>query len=376
LAHSIRRESGLVDKLIAKFSSSRWNTRPLYSGLRSTISQLHRQHNLQLVEMEESFGWAKMLAGRIPIPIVIRLHGPWCLNGVANGVVQDSEFYRRVAIEKAGILAADAISGPSSDVIDRTRAYYQIALQGATVIPNPVDVVPEAERWQFQACDRDRILFVGRFDRHKGGETMIDAFRLVLSQRPAARLDFVGPDDGFVDNSGRTWSFKDYLQQKLTQSEQGGITFHGMQGRKIISALRRKAMVTVVPSRYETFGIAAAEAMAAGSPLVVCNGGALKEVVADHLTARVARAGDSADVAQKVLELLNDPSQAAALGRQAAISATERFAPDVVARQTAEFYLKLICSQSHAGKKCDRSAAMLRNGASAGQARCGKAPPK
>jgi glycosyltransferase involved in cell wall biosynthesis len=342
LAHNIRHDSWLLKKLIMRFSSSRWETHSISSGLRRAIIQLHRQQNLQLVEMEESFGWARWLAGRIPVPIVLRLHGPWCLNGVANGVVQDSAFNQRAAIEKAGILAADAISAPSQDVIDRTRAFYQVPLGGATVIPNPVDVVPESKRWQLQSCEADRILFVGRFDRHKGGDTMIDAFKLVLSHRPAARLDFVGPDNGLIDDSGRNWTYKDYTQAKLTDSEQARVTFHGMQPSPVIAEFRRKAMVTVVASRYETFGIAAAEAMAAGSPIVSSDGGALKEVLTDHSTARVARAGDAADVSQKLLELLGDPAQAATLGRQAAVSATERFAPEVVAAQTAEFYRKVI----------------------------------
>jgi glycosyltransferase involved in cell wall biosynthesis len=106
--------------------------------------------------------------------------------------------------------------------------------------------------------------------------------------------------------------------------------------------IRKRALVTVVPSRYETFGITAAEAMMAGCPLVVSGAGALTELVQDGVNGLVSRPGDADDLAEKILSMLKNPQRAACLGAQAAIDAKERYDPLVVAKQTLEFYRTVV----------------------------------
>ena len=155
------------------------------------------EHGVQLLEIEESFGWSLGVRRKIPIPLVVRLHGPWFLNGTANGYPADAAFRTRVEKEGLGLGAADGITAPSLDVLERTRAYYGLALEQAEVIPNPVPDVPASERTGILAeCKPYEILFIGRFDLHKGGDMIIDAFRRVVARLPQARLRFVGLDRG------------------------------------------------------------------------------------------------------------------------------------------------------------------------------------
>jgi len=106
--------------------------------------------------------------------------------------------------------------------------------------------------------------------------------------------------------------------------------------------VRKRALVTVVPSRYETFGITAAEAMMAGCPLVVGAAGALTELVQDGLNGLVSRSGDADDLAEKIVTMLKNPDRAAGLGAQAARDAKVRYDPVVVAKQTLEFYRTVV----------------------------------
>ena len=67
----------------------------------ATARRAIAERGIQLFEMEESFGWADRLQREIAIPVCIRLHGPWFLNGTTAGIAEDAAFRRRVA-GKAG----------------------------------------------------------------------------------------------------------------------------------------------------------------------------------------------------------------------------------------------------------------------------------
>ena len=51
-------------------------------------------------------------------------------------------------------------------------------MRDAEVIPNPTLPVSPDHRWRVEECDRDRVLFVGRFDRVKGLELGSRFYRL------------------------------------------------------------------------------------------------------------------------------------------------------------------------------------------------------
>lgn len=337
----------LRSKLMWRITPRSWENRSFCTALLDTVRRLHAKDQLDLLEIEESYGWTRYLWGRSPVPIVVRLHGPWFLNGVANGVSQDHAFHQRDRWERSGLLAADGITAPSAHVLQQTREHFGLALTDARVIANPVDPVPPGEQWNLATCDRNRIAFVGRFDRHKGGDTMIQAFGLVLREFPQAHLDFIGPDRGCTDQSGRKWSFDQYLQAHLSENDRKKVTYHGFLAGPEAAKLRKRALITAAPSRYETFGIAAAEAMMAGCPLVASSAGALSEMVQDGINGLTALPDNPADLADKLIALLRDPQRAGRLGKQAAQDAADRYSPGIIARQTIEFYHGVLARAPH-----------------------------
>ena len=307
-----------------------------------TLPRMARESSLNVFEIEESFGMAGVIAPAVPIPVIVRLHGPWFLNGEALGMPRDEKFAERDRQELPGLLAASVVTGVSKQVLRATREHYGIDLPNAEVIYNPVPPCPEADRWSAKSCDPDHILFIGRFDRHKGGDTVIDAFARIAATHPTARLTFAGPDRGCLDRDGKRWLLPDYASAKLPDPRvRARFQYVGQQTHEQIVKLRQRAAVTVVASRYETFGIAAVEAMAAGSPLVSTDAGGLAEIVADGQNALVARAGDADDLAGKVLALLEHRDRAASLGARAVADAA-RFHPDVIAAQSVDLYRRVV----------------------------------
>ncbi len=307
------------------------------------VQRLERERNIALVEMEESFGWCARVAERCRIPVVARLHGPWFLNGAMVESKDSAPFRRRVEREGRALARVAGVTAPSRDVLERTRAHYGIPLEGAEVIPYPIPLAPAALRWDPAESEAASVLFVGRFDYHKGGDVLVEAFARVRSAEPAARLVFVGPDHGVTDASGRRWTFEDFVRSRLPrESDHGAIEWLGPQPPDAIARLRIRASLAVVCSRYETFGYTLGEAMAQGCPIVATAAGGMTELVEDGQSALVVPPGDAEALAAAILRLLRDRALAVRLGRRAADECGRRYAPEAIARRTLAFYRKVL----------------------------------
>jgi len=307
--------------------------------LEATLRTLHQSWPFDLFEVEESWGIGLRAARRAEFPTVVRLHGPWFLNGVANGARRGVAFAERDARERRLLAAAAAVSAPSHDVLERSRRHFRLALEPARVIPNPVRDVPPELRWAPQPEAPPRVLFVGRFDRHKGGDLAIDAFREIGAALPRAELLFVGPDRGFDDGRGRTFGLEEYLAERIPDpAVRSRVRRLGALPPGEVAALRGGASVVVVPSRYEVFAMTAMEALASGAPLVAARVGGLAERLRPGENALCFEAGDAGDLARRVREVLANPALAARIAAGGRRLFEQSCAPAAVAGEVQAFY--------------------------------------
>ena len=86
----------------------------------------------------------------------------------------------------------------------------------------------------------------------------------------------------------------------------------------------------LLPSEYESFGLAALEAMACGTPPLAFVAGGLPEVITDGVDGVLAPSCDDAALARAAVALLEDPARLAATGLAARRTAETRFAGDAV----------------------------------------------
>lgn len=308
-------------------------------AITETARRLVRDRQVQVIDMEESFGWARAVQRAARVPVCVRLHGPYFLTGPAGGAPDDEAMRVRIRAEGEAIAAAAAVSAPSADVLDKVRRHYGIELPDAEVIPNPVPAVAEGDRWSLAGCDPKRVVFVGRFDRLKGADLVVEAFAQVLRRIPDARLTLVGPDGDCADDAGRTWRLEPFVRDRLPGAlESGRVEWLGRQPATALAAFRRRALVTVVCSRFENFPYTVTEAMALGCPLVAARVAGIPEIVEDGVNGSLHRVGDAGDLAVQLVRLLEAPAQAAALGARAAADAARLLDADVVTRRLLALY--------------------------------------
>jgi glycosyltransferase involved in cell wall biosynthesis len=168
-----------------------------------------------------------------------------------------------------------------------------------SAIPNGVDVEGIAKTDPHtQACD---LLFVGRLIPHKHPELFLDVAAAVNAKRreaglPPLRLKLVGGGPLLETMQARANALG--LTHWLAWGE-------AAQHHEVVAHIR-SARVLLLPSTREGFGLVLAEAMAAGTAVVVTDIPALRETLGPTLCGALVPPGDTAAFADRVNELLND----------------------------------------------------------------------
>jgi glycosyltransferase involved in cell wall biosynthesis len=352
---SVTRPRSILDNLLDKIiyglkfpclRSTQYQREIAFAARKLNLAIQQLDTPLNILEMEESFGIASSLLKITKVPIVIRIHGPWHIHGPILQKDELPDFKSRVFYEGEAIKNAHGVTAPSLEVLDRVREYYNMTLPNAMVIPNPVLEVPIHKQWQYNANSTPYVLVVGRFDSHKGGDLALNAFRLITLKNRKIKLLFVGPDNGLLVES-KHLKFNEYIERFIPEdSIKKRIQYLGHCDQLQISTLRRNSLVTVVCSRYENFPLSLLEALSAGCPTVATAVGGMKEIIIDNYNGLLAISESPESIAEKVLELIDDPTKMQFLSKNAIEDSKKRFSPEVVATQTIDYYKSVIAKSA------------------------------
>jgi len=305
--------------------------------LAATVLGVHRRTPIDVFEMEESFGWMADVQAITGIATVVKLHGPAFLSLVEEEL--DTPL-AKAKIEREGraLRRMAFVTSPARRTLEQTIARYGLEPAVARHIDNPLSLPDSAPVWALDRCDHKRLLFVGRFDKRKGGDLVLRAFDALARGDPSLQLTFVGPDGGVTNPHGQRIGFHDASASLCEGSTRSRIDFRGGLDPRSIYPLRAGAYLTIVASRWENQSYTALEAMGQGCPLVSSDAGGQGEFVIDGSTGLLAQAGSADDLARRVAALLADPAGAAELGRHAREHVLAEHSPSAVVAKTLEVY--------------------------------------
>jgi len=313
-----------------------------------TALRIHEKDPIDIVEMEESFGWFREVQSRLPIPVVVKLHGPsFLVLSEAEQATNSGE--KKIHAEREGLLNAPFVTSPSLSTLTRVRNHCLLPSQWGRVIPNPVVIDDSVPVWLRQRADPNLLLFVGRFDKVKGGDFVIWVFAQLLAQRPNLRLVFVGPDLGLISPNGRQINFEEFMRDVLPPAVRSQVEMKGLLGQEQISRLRCEAFMTLVCSPWENQPNTAIEAMVQGCPVVGIDSGGLTEMIQHEVSGLLARPGDQEDFCRQVLRLLDRPEEAESFGAAARCYARQHYDATAVASQTAAYYREVLALHGSKG---------------------------
>ena len=185
------------------------------------------------------------------------------------------------------------------------------------------------------APDRPLILFMSRIDPKKGLDLLIPALERLLEEGIDFHFVLAGanPQDPNYENQ---------IQQQVEKSKLGDRTaITGFVEGDLKLGLLQDADLFVLPSYYENFGIAVAEAMFAGTPVVISDRVHIWQEV------QLAEAGwvsnCSVDNLISTIKLaLQDPKQLQHRGLNARKLATDKYSWSAIAKEAIDVYRQLI----------------------------------
>ncbi len=232
-----------------------------------------------------------VLSFKSGLPLVTRLHsGASQIFPYLGEVDRD----RRLAIrcEEALIKRADLVTGTSAQTstVPPALGVPPGRVRQITYPVRPVETTP-------LPTGPPRVLFAGRFEARKGADVLLRAVPRLLESVPDARITLLGTDTG-VPGPRAYSSYSAGLRRLVDELGIG----HAAEivdewGRDAVARELARAAVVVVPSRWESFGYVAAEAAAAGRPVVASRIPALEPVIVDGVTGRLVPPGDAAALA-------------------------------------------------------------------------------
>lgn len=205
--------------------------------------------------------------------------------------------------------------------------------------PNEFDVSVDVELF-YQKFPETRnkklILFLGRIDPKKGLDLLASAFARVCEQFPQTHLIIAGPDNiGFLSTA------QNYFQRMGCSQ---AITFTGMLTGSLKHSALAAADIFVAPSYSEGFSISVLEGMISGLPCVITTGCNFPE--AAMVEAAYVVEPDAERIAEALINCLQNPKQAQAIGNRARQLILDKYTWKRIASNLIEVYSTIVQKKS------------------------------
>lgn len=244
--------------------------------------------------------------------------------------------------EKKLMNRSDALIAVSKYTVDELTELYGVDEEKIHVIYNGVDInkfKPKTDktklRKEFGLEEKQKIiLFVGRLYHRKGLEILLHSIPSVIQEFKDVKFAISGTGFKEKEESLRK------LAKKLDIEEY--VTFLGYVPDQKLPFLYAASEVFVLPAIYENFPFAILEAQATGLPVISTKVGGIPEFLTDNENGFLIDPGDSTQLTQRVVNLLQNPKLAKEVGARGRKLIVEKLSWRLITGQVIDLYHTLL----------------------------------
>jgi len=310
-----------------------------YFALKQATHDHLQQHDYDLVAAHFALYTWPILGQLGQIPLVFHFHGPWAMEGQAEGgkklAVKFKDFIERRTYRRAASFIV--LSQAFRDILHQQ---FQIPFEKIHIVPGGVEAAyfsiqdsqSEAREQLQWPSDRPILFCVRRLIHRMGLENLIEAILQVKQKFPEVLLMIAG---------------KGPLGEQLqSQIDHLGLTNHvrllGYVSDQDLKLCYRAADITIVPTvSLEGFGLIVIESLAAGTPVLGTPVGGIPEILRPLSSDLVLEGWDIKHLANGICESLTGDRQLPS--SQSCISyARKNYSWPVIAGKIKEVYQKAI----------------------------------
>lgn len=218
----------------------------------------------------------------------------------------------------------DMMIAPSNFMIDKYRENNFFNDTTCKKIPLGIDFERKKTTKDYNLID---FTYIGSLGKHKGVDTLINAFKEIDDE--SIRLNLIG---------------KGYDEDEFRQlaDDDRRIIFHGFVDNKNIDKYYELSNVIIIPSIcYDNSPLVIYESFTTATPVIGSNIGGIPELIDDGVNGYLFEAGDVQDLKDKLLEIINNKKSLPRLEENAFNSIPEN-SLDIMTDKTIEAYKQLL----------------------------------
>ena len=271
-------------------------------------------------------------AGELCLAIVIaaKLAGVKKVFLIVHSAAQEPKFpfvlWERLVVDRLVLISCSeiiSVSKSCAQQVERARKFDRKLKVIYNGIPQDKNSVPtlEAKRKVLKLSPDNKVIgAIGDYEELKGHAYLVQAFDRVKAKFPEAKLILIG--------SSASPYFLELKRIIERSPNRGNITLTGYlsEARNYVECFD----LLVQPSiAYEGFGLALLEAMLYKKPVIGTSVGGIPEVIGD--AGYIVEPKNSKQLAEKIIDLLEDPGKAGRLGEKGFQRLRENFSANVMA---------------------------------------------
>ncbi len=287
------------------------------------LEKIISEHKIELIEMPDYNDYVRFCKTYIPfpqlsVPVVIKMNGSITYFAAEANKPVPSHI---VKMEQTILNQAAAVASASKYTADKSAICLSYPHK-IEVLHNGIDTTlsPLVNK------DPLQVIFTGTLTTKKGIYQLAKAWNVVNKTMPQARLLVLGKGD------------KKRVVECLSADAKKTVTFMGHVATKKLYEYLGSSAVAIFPSYAEAFALAPLEAMACGTAVINSNRTSGPELITDHIDGLLIDPDDTAQIADAILYLLNNPDICVKLAKEGNEKVKALFDINKIAADNILFY--------------------------------------